>query len=134
MLTFASTNAFLLPGKQIITTLLLLALLGQTFNRGVILTSYYTNTESYAKNCENKAKPVLKCHGKCQLMKKLKQEENKDRSNPDRRGYQDEVLSSKSFYATIGSVYCAPLAHATVYTATIPELRPISFFHPPGLG
>lgn len=108
------------------------ALLGQSFNRAVIVTSYYTNTEAYAKNCENKAKPVLKCHGKCQMMKKLKQEENKDKSNPGRNSYQDEVLSSRSFYATIAVVADPSLTHNTAHNATIPAVRPVSFFHPPG--
>lgn len=78
--------------KQIAVILLLAAFAAQTFNRAVIVFNYYTNTASFAKNCENKNRPMLHCNGHCQLMKKLKQEENKDKQNPERRNEnKDEV-------------------------------------------
>lgn len=65
----------------------------QTFERAVIVINYYTNTASFAKNCENKAKPMLHCNGRCQMLKKLKQEENKDKQNPERKNdNKEEVL------------------------------------------
>ncbi len=91
--------------KQLTVILILFAFLMQTFNRVVIVTQYYTNTAAFAKNCENKAKPQLKCNGKCQMMKKLKQEEKKDQQNSERKSYQDEVLSSKNFFAVINLQY-----------------------------
>lgn len=79
--------------KQITVIVLLCAFAIQSFNRTVIVVNYYTNTNSFAKNCINKAKPKLHCNGKCQLIKKLKQEENKDKQNPERRNdNKDEVL------------------------------------------
>ncbi len=71
--------------KQFLCALLLLAFSCQVFNRACIVTSYYTNTAAYLKNCENKAKPMLHCNGKCQMLKKLKAEEKKDQQNPERR-------------------------------------------------
>lgn len=42
---------------------------------------------------------MLHCDGKCVLAKKLKQEENKDQQNPERKmENKNEVLSSKSFF------------------------------------
>lgn len=46
---------------------------------------YYTNTASFAKNCINKARPMLHCNGKCQMMKKLQQEEKKEQQYPESR-------------------------------------------------
>ncbi len=73
------------------------------FSRTFVIADYYTNTGKYAKNCENKAKPKMNCNGKCQMMKKLQQEEKKDQENPERKGEnKNEVtLSSKSFFALI---------------------------------
>jgi len=105
----------------------------QTFSKTFITAGYYANTAAYAKNCENKAKPQMRCNGKCQLMKKLKQEENKDKQNPDRKtDNKEEILSSRSFFAHIEermlpveNVY--PLLNDNT-TATTPR----SIFHPPG--
>lgn len=86
--------------KQFSIILLLAAFTIQTFNKVVIVFNYYANTATYAKNCENKTRPKLHCNGRCQMMKRLKQEENKDKQNPERRiDNKDEVLFfSKSSY------------------------------------
>lgn len=113
--------------------LILLAFLTQTFSKTFIVAGYYANTAAYAKNCENKAKPKMGCNGKCQMMKKLKQEENKDKQNPDRKtDNKEEVLSSKSFFAHI--YFPAPNL-SSIY----PRIKngkatdiPGAFFHPPG--
>ena len=70
---------------KLIAILLVVAFFAQTFSKGLIVANYFTNTQAYAKNCINKAKPKMHCNGKCQMMKKLKQEENKDSQNPDRK-------------------------------------------------
>lgn len=86
--------------KQIIAFVFLLAFGVQTFSKAFIVFDYFANTKAYAKNCENKAKPIMHCNGKCQMMKKLKQEEKKDEQNPERKSENKNeiVLSSKSFY------------------------------------
>ncbi|MBS1592378.1 MAG: hypothetical protein JST07_09770 [Bacteroidetes bacterium] len=118
--------------KQFLAILLLAVFSLQVFHKAGIVLNYYTNTTSFAKNCENKTKPAMHCNGKCQLMKKLKQEENKDKQNPERRGdNKDEVLSSKSFFATVG-YYSIKLTHSFClrnnnFTNDIPS----DFFHPP---
>lgn len=75
----------------------------------------------------------MHCNGKCQLMKKLKQEENKDKQNPDRRpDNKDEVLSSRSFFTTLTFT---EVTFQTVYpTVTVNKAvdMPRAFFHPPG--
>ncbi|MES2848248.1 MAG: hypothetical protein V4685_04295 [Bacteroidota bacterium] len=113
--------------------MLLLAFVAQTFSKTFIVAGYYANTAAYAKNCENKAKPKMNCNGKCQVMKKLKQEESKDKQNPERKAdNKDEVLSSKSFFTTL-SFNIQPLK--TIYpsiTANKAVSMPRTLFHPPG--
>lgn len=79
------------------------AFASQTFSRAFIVVDYLTNSESFAKACENKTKPQLHCKGKCQMMKKIQEEEKKDQNNPERRleNKAEIVLSSKSFYPGI---------------------------------
>lgn len=96
--------------------------------------NYYTNTASYAKNCENKARPMLHCNGKCQLMKKLKQEENKDKQNPERRSdNKDEVLSSKSFFASVSNTVITSNNSYLFRNNNLIKDIPSDFFHPPGV-
>jgi hypothetical protein len=85
--------------KHIIIYILLAAVLCQSLNRVFIVINYYTNTASFAKNCVNKAMPMMHCNGKCQMMKKLQQEDKKDNKDPLRKAEnRDEVISSKSFF------------------------------------
>ncbi len=118
--------------KQITAGILLVAISLQILNRAVIYIDYYANTAAYAKNCVNKALPMMHCNGKCQMMKKLKEQEKKDGQLPDKRSVNDEVISSKSFFASISyfSVTAKP-AYNSFAGACITNM-PRSFFHPPG--
>lgn len=97
---------------------------------------YVLNTGAYAKNCENKARPKMHCNGKCQMMKKLKQEEKKDQQNPDRKleNKSEVTLSSKSFFASFDIV---PLIQQSISYSELSSDRelkmPRSIFHPPGI-
>jgi hypothetical protein len=87
--------------KKLAAAILLVSFIFGSFGRTAIVVDYYTNTAAFAKNCINKSRPMLHCNGKCQMMKKLRQEEKKDDANPDRKtDNKNEVLSSKSFFAT----------------------------------
>ena len=113
--------------------ILLLAFVAQTFSKTFIVAGYYANTAAYAKNCENKAKPKMNCNGKCQVMKKLQQEEKQDKQNPDRKtDNKEEVLSSKTFFTTL---HCSIPAIKTLYPlldGSKAAEMPRSIFHPPG--
>ena len=39
---------------------------------------YYANKGAFAKNCINKARPKMRCNGKCQMMKALLAEHKKE--------------------------------------------------------
>ena len=71
--------------------------MAQSFDRVLIVADYFTRTSSYAKNCENKKKPQMHCQGKCQMMKKLEQQEKDNQSFPERRmENKQEVLDCEA--------------------------------------
>ena len=113
--------------------ILLLAFVAQTFSKTFIVAGYYANKAAYAKNCENKARPKMNCNGKCQVMKKLQQEEKQDKQNPDRKtDHKEEILSSKSFFTTL---HCSILSIQTLYPVldeSEAAEMPRTIFHPPG--
>lgn len=115
--------------KPFLAALLLLSTALHSLNRVMIVGGYYTS--AYAKNCENKASPKMKCGGRCQMMKKLKADEKKDQLPSSR--LSEQVLSSKSFYASIHSLNTAHLIHCSNYLVTHLPVSITDFFHPPGI-
>ena len=119
--------------KQLTAIFLIVAFAIQTFSSGFVVLDYYGNTASFAKNCENKARTKMHCNGKCQMMKKLKQEEKQDQQNPERKSENKiEVLSSKSFFYSSATGFSSIVIKA----ATVEKNYPLtdiaySFFHPP---
>ncbi|MFL9482890.1 hypothetical protein ACI6Q2_08935 [Chitinophagaceae bacterium LWZ2-11] len=120
--------------RQITAIFFLLAFLAQTFNRAVITLEFYANQKYIAKNlCENRAKPELNCCGKCQLKKRLNKEENKDKQMPERRfSNSEEVLSSKSFFATVQPFQVITKKQYAGYNVETTIDISTEFFHPPG--
>jgi hypothetical protein len=121
--------------KQFAAILVLFAFSAQVFNRTAIVLDYYANTASFAKNCENKALPKLHCNGKCQMMKKLRQEEKKDQQNPGRKiDNKNEVASCRSFFAY--GLFRKPViihSHTVYFNTSFPIGTAPEIFHPPGL-
>lgn len=122
--------------KQLITFILLMSFAAQTFNKVFIVVDYYVNTASFAANCENKAKPFLKCKGKCQMMKELKEEAKKDHQYPDRRGENKNeiVLSNQSFFATMNPLPISGIQRNYLFTneGKVVKIHR-GIFHPPNL-
>jgi hypothetical protein len=114
---------------------MLLAFTTQAFSRFMLFADYYINTESYAVNCENKARPILKCRGKCQMMKKMQQEEKKDEQNPDRRAENKFELplfhsQERVFLFSVSFQSDMSLSYGD-YTAGEPRTISLDIFHPP---
>ena len=71
--------------------------MAQSFDRVLIVADYFARTSAYAKNCENKKKPQMRCQGKCQMMKKLEQQEKDNQSFPERKlENKQEVLACEA--------------------------------------
>ena len=120
--------------KFILVPILMTLVLTQTFSKWMVVLEYSLNKEFIAqKLCENKAKPKLHCNGKCQMMKKLAEEEKQNSSDnnttkiktPETVFYNEisnPVLPEVSF--TIRSYNEEPPLKK--YVSPVP-----SIFHPP---
>jgi hypothetical protein len=98
-----------------------------------MIAGYYINTPAYAINCINKNKPQMHCNGKCQLQKKMNSDETKNNPNAERKGGTgDEVLSSKTFFASVETL-AMPFKHEKYFSInnTLTVDKSFSFFHPP---
>jgi hypothetical protein len=84
--------------KPITSIILIFVLAAQTFKGEVMVVNYYTNTAAFAKNCINEARPKLHCNGKCQLMKRLQEEEKKNEQVPERTIENEVTICLKSFF------------------------------------
>jgi hypothetical protein len=119
--------------NQLIALIFFAAIFAQTFSKVFIVADYFGNTGKYAKNCINKAKPKMRCNGKCQMMKKLKQEEEKDQQNQERKNQHESiVLSSKSFFPSINfSILSTVTLTYSIDNVANEQKMPRSIFHPP---
>lgn len=133
--TFVLLNLSKFTYRQLAACVLLAAFLAQIFSKPFIVVDYYTNKSKYAKNCENKAKPSMHCNGKCQMMKKLQQEEKKDQGNPERKAEnkQETIGSTKSFFAIVPDSYWAIIKTKKTLPPSQGKSTDRSFaiFHPP---
>ena len=122
--------------KQFSAAALLLSFMAQVLNSPFIVFDYYVNTAAYAKNCINKARTELRCNGKCQMAKELKQQEEREQQNPTGENiYKTPVsLFSKSWFTTAPVVmFSAAINVFPVFqdTHTIDVSLPV--FHPPAI-
>jgi hypothetical protein len=121
--------------KQVTSALLLLVFLLQTFSRTAIVVDFYANQSYIAKNlCENRDKPKMKCCGKCQLSKRLKQEDKKDQENPDRKiDTRFEIIQQETDFYSYQLVFTEQAEHSftTYYQAHYPKGMPAAPFRPP---
>ncbi len=118
--------------RQVTAILLLLAFSAQTFSSPFVMLDYYVNTAAYAKNCVNKARPKMHCNGKCQVMKKLQEEEKKEQQNAERKpAYKVQVLSSRSFFSLLIIPPVIPGKVNRFDPASFPVDRSFAVFHPP---
>jgi hypothetical protein len=122
--------------KRTTALFLLLAFLTQALSRYFIVADYYLNTASFVKDCVNKDKPWIHCNGRCQLCKKLHQEDNSDKQSPERRsgGERNDTLTSEPS----PDVFTA-INPFVIITTRYPDRsdcravdRPRTHFHPPG--
>jgi hypothetical protein len=119
--------------KQLTAFFLLIAFVCQTFSSGWVMVEYYTNTAAFAKNCENKSKPILHCNGKCQLMKKLQAAESKEQQMPERKSErQTELLAYTACQYNFENVFSVLTAQIVAIEKNHPLTDiSLSLFRPP---
>src|SRR4249919_3962619 len=119
--------------KQLTSLFVLLSFTLTVFYKAYVVVDYYVNAVSYAQNCENKMQPMMHCNGKCQMMKKFKAEEKRQQQNPERRTEnKNEVVSSNSFFPTVGIQYSASSdVPSPIDYTSFPVGNNPAVFHPP---
>jgi len=124
--------------KFILVPALIMLVLTQAFSKWFVVFEYNANRNYIANNlCVNKSKPKMHCNGKCQMMKRLADEEKQNSSNsniPSKIKVQEVFFSDE-----INKVMLPLLAFVTsCYNEEPPILKhnsPISsIFHPPAIG
>jgi hypothetical protein len=113
--------------------ILLLAFLCQTFDQGFYYLDYLVEKKEYMKRCENKSRPELQCKGKCQLMKKIREQQEQEQGQPPEMKLAAKAEIISPFFSLL---FTAPLSadnRLTYLDHTIgsPIDRSSSLFHPP---
>jgi hypothetical protein len=118
------------------SVLLVIALAGQSFFLSFIQADYIIRYEAYLERCVNKAKPSVKCNGKCQMELKLRQAEQsrQDEEAPVAVKYPEPL-----FQQVMLPIIIQPLieeARIITFLADSPMLfrAPGTVFHPPCIG
>ncbi|HEY1114372.1 MAG TPA: hypothetical protein VGE66_12455 [Chitinophagaceae bacterium] len=121
--------------RRLTILVLLVAFAAQTFQQAAIVLDYYVRTAAYEKACVNKARPQLRCKGKCQMAKKMAEEEQKSQQAPQMKLEKPgETLSSESFFTLAPLPVPASLPlHYPVLNAGAPVAQTHAIFHPPAL-
>ena len=119
---------------QLIVLLFLASFLAQTFSRFFIIADYYANTAKYAALCENKAVLNMHCNGKCQMMKRLKQEQKDEQENQQRAvDNKNEVVFFSPFSFSLAQPVTdlSPAEKSTLQSYGPSLILCVDIFHPP---
>lgn len=121
--------------RVIAILVLLVSFAAQTFQQAAIVLDYHLRTAAYEKTCENKARPQLHCNGKCQMAKKLREQEQKEQQAPQLKlDRQSETFAPQTSFALAAlPVLTAPRHTYPVLNTGSPIARTRSIFHPPAL-
>ena len=107
--------------------------------QGFITMSYwkYNQTEITKKFCENKAKPKLKCNGKCHLAKQLKAQENQGDSSKSNMPKFKKDIEIKLIHQSIEAISFSIIDFSAIKKTTFFIVNNYAFnsvsdcFHPP---
>ncbi len=97
------------------------------------MADYQINKEYISKNlCENKAKPMLHCNGKCHLKKELAKQDKKE-NTPPYQNLKDKFEIQYFSKAVLFKFNEAALIEKSnfIYSFFIPQTSSVSIFHPP---
>lgn len=118
--------------RRVIAGLMLVAFSLHSFGNVAVIIDYYTNTAAYAKNCVNKAMPQMHCNGKCQMAKKLKEQEKKESRSLERKDISPELSFAQPIFVLLLYEKSVRNSYAVQSFYILPGISH-SIFHPPGL-
>jgi hypothetical protein len=122
--------------QKILAAILIIAFTGQTFNQSWYYLGYIIEKKAYMSRCINKSHPEMHCDGKCQLMKKIQEQERKEQGQAPKMKMASklEVLSSKSFFLSSLEI---PVQNKKNNFSDLVIGTPVdkssSIFHPPSI-
>jgi len=121
--------------SKIVILLLIPCILGGSFSHFFMYAGFELNRKYIATNlCENRDKPWLHCNGKCYFMKKIKQAEEREKS--DERQSQKNHIQETFFqlYSTIQfHTHLLQLINTPYHAPVLPLVNKV-IFRPPQLG
>ncbi|MCU0352230.1 MAG: hypothetical protein MUD08_00605 [Cytophagales bacterium] len=121
--------------RQTILSLLVMAVLLQSFGSVGVFVSFKLN-QGYiaAKLCENRAKPKMRCNGKCYLAKKLKQAEQQQQAdNQKSKAELNWICEAFSAIFAQNAIQPSVLHHTAFHICSLPSGNPGGCFHPPSV-
>jgi len=122
--------------RKIVAILFLVLICGQSFSQVICYADYLMRKADYMEKCINKQRPLLKCNGQCQMMKKmLAQDEQNQPTEPQLKisAMPEIVSSSSSFLWPLPAPATSHSAHFAAFKLGEPTDRAYPLFHPPDL-
>lgn len=119
--------------RYLIASLLIISFSAQMLGGFMVEIDYYLRTASYAANCVNKDKPMMHCNGKCQMVKKMAQEEKHDQQAPERKTVRNDItlFAKTSFASIILPVFTINPLPKRKYISSASRFSSLDIFHPP---
>lgn len=118
--------------KAFVAILLALVIVVQSASKLAVVVNFELNKGFIiAKLCENKAKPKMRCNGKCHLKKQLQKEDKKEKQQNSAKEKSEVQFFSESFFV-ITKQYFEQQEARTFSTFLKPySTCLLSVFHPP---
>jgi hypothetical protein len=120
--------------KLVLASILMLLVFVQSFSNWFIYLEYQSNKTFIAdKLCINKTKPKLHCNGKCQMMKKIAEEEQNSShsSNPPRLRLPEVPIQQNNTLAVLHNYKQNKLVYSSFYQLKEYNAPFMAIFHPP---
>ena len=119
--------------KKLLLISLACIILLSAFGQSVIFVHYLINKNYYATVlCENKEKPKMNCHGKCHMMKEMKEQEKKEQSPAAPiKEKQETVQYFQTNTACTFITFTETKKYSSFYLLPKTESVSFSIFHPP---
>ncbi|MFL5740722.1 MAG: hypothetical protein ACJ75B_10930 [Flavisolibacter sp.] len=107
----------------------------QSFSKWVIIAEYQINKGYIASTqCINRNLPKMHCNGKCQMMKKLAEEEKKNAPTGPATTKMQEPCIIQDFRVSDAAAFVRTVVeHHSCYQQSYSLHMPSSVFHPPAL-
>ncbi|MDI3320276.1 hypothetical protein [Pinibacter soli] len=112
----------------------LIIIAATSFNKVVVLADYMLNKKYIATVlCENKARPMMHCNGKCHLRKQLQKEEDQQKKEGQsaQEKFEVQFCNIPSFISFEPTYSENSINHNSSYSNSYAFTVVNTFFHPP---